>query len=159
MTNGSLIKVQSIAECSPWSILQYFWPLLSHNRPWKPIFLSFWKWPFYTDFTVWAIPYFVCMFVFCVNVSPAAMVIIWSRGPHSFVFNMLVYYRFCWNVNWKSGTASVKTHSQWSKQEACFAHVTQVWLPVNHNTNVMSAKWIQCLKCIVQASELGSYQS
>ena len=24
MTNGSLMKVQSIAECSPWSILQYF---------------------------------------------------------------------------------------------------------------------------------------
>ena len=24
MTNGSLLKVESIAECSPWSILQYF---------------------------------------------------------------------------------------------------------------------------------------
>ena len=24
MTNGSLMKVVSIAECSPWSILQYF---------------------------------------------------------------------------------------------------------------------------------------
>ena len=24
MTNGSLIKVHIIAECSPWSILQYF---------------------------------------------------------------------------------------------------------------------------------------
>ena len=24
MTSGSLIKVESIAECSPWSILQYF---------------------------------------------------------------------------------------------------------------------------------------
>ena len=24
MTNDSLIKVDSIAECSPWSILQYF---------------------------------------------------------------------------------------------------------------------------------------
>ena len=24
MTNGSLMKVASIAECSPWSILQYF---------------------------------------------------------------------------------------------------------------------------------------
>ena len=23
MTNGSLMKVKSIAECSPWSILQY----------------------------------------------------------------------------------------------------------------------------------------
>ena len=24
MDNGSLMKVESIAECSPWSILQYF---------------------------------------------------------------------------------------------------------------------------------------
>ena len=24
MENGSLMKVESIAECSPWSILQYF---------------------------------------------------------------------------------------------------------------------------------------
>ena len=24
MTNGSLMKVKSIAECSPWSILQHF---------------------------------------------------------------------------------------------------------------------------------------
>ena len=24
MTNGSLMKVESIAECSPWSILQFF---------------------------------------------------------------------------------------------------------------------------------------
>ena len=38
MTNGSLMKVESIAECSPWSILQYFWPALSNNWLWKPIF-------------------------------------------------------------------------------------------------------------------------
>ena len=28
--------------------------------------------------------------------------------------------------------------SQWSKQEACFARATQVWLAVNHNTSVTS---------------------
>ena len=28
MTNGSLMKIESIAECSPWSILEYFWPAL-----------------------------------------------------------------------------------------------------------------------------------
>ena len=28
MANGILMKVESIAECSPWSILQYFWPAL-----------------------------------------------------------------------------------------------------------------------------------
>ena len=31
MTNGSKMKVESIAECSPRSILQYFWPALSDN--------------------------------------------------------------------------------------------------------------------------------
>ena len=41
MTNGSLMKVESIAECSPWSILQYFWPALSDNWSWKPIFSVF----------------------------------------------------------------------------------------------------------------------
>ena len=38
MANGSLMKVESIAECSPWSILQYLWPALRDNRSWKPIF-------------------------------------------------------------------------------------------------------------------------
>ena len=37
MTNGSLMKVESIAECSLWSILQYFWHALSDNGSWKPI--------------------------------------------------------------------------------------------------------------------------
>ena len=32
----SLMKVKSIAEA--WSILQYFWPALSGNWTWKPIF-------------------------------------------------------------------------------------------------------------------------
>ena len=32
MENGSLRKVKSIAECSTWSILQYFRPALSDNR-------------------------------------------------------------------------------------------------------------------------------
>ena len=38
MTNDSLMKVKSIAECSLWSILQYFWPALSDNCSWKPLF-------------------------------------------------------------------------------------------------------------------------
>ena len=36
MATGSLMKVKSIAECSLWSILQYFWPVLSNNWSWKP---------------------------------------------------------------------------------------------------------------------------
>ena len=31
------MKFESIAECSPWSILQYFWPALSDIWYWKPI--------------------------------------------------------------------------------------------------------------------------
>ena len=31
------MKVESIAECSPLSILQYFWIALSDNLSWKPI--------------------------------------------------------------------------------------------------------------------------
>ena len=29
---------------------------------------------------------------------------------------------------------------QWSKQEACFARATQVWLAFNHNTSIISGK-------------------
>ena len=32
------MKVESISECSPWSILQYFWPAFSDNWSWKLIF-------------------------------------------------------------------------------------------------------------------------
>ena len=35
------MKVESIAECSKESILQYFWPALSENRHWKPILVFF----------------------------------------------------------------------------------------------------------------------
>ena len=35
---SSLMKVKSIAECSLWNILQYFWPALSNHRSWKPFF-------------------------------------------------------------------------------------------------------------------------
>ena len=41
MENGSLMKVESIAECSPWSILQYFWPALSNNQYSENQFLVF----------------------------------------------------------------------------------------------------------------------
>ena len=35
MTNGSLMKVKCIAECSKGSILQYFWPALSDIWSWN----------------------------------------------------------------------------------------------------------------------------
>ena len=46
MTNGSLMKEKIIAECSPWSILQYFWPALRDNLTWKLIFGLFESGPF-----------------------------------------------------------------------------------------------------------------
>ena len=52
MTNGSLIKFESIAECSHSAILQYFWPAFSIITFLKPIFgLFFWV-AFKTGFTV-----------------------------------------------------------------------------------------------------------
>ena len=39
MTNGSLKKVKSIAECSTLSILQCFGPALNNNWSWKLIFV------------------------------------------------------------------------------------------------------------------------
>ena len=52
MTNGSWMKVESIAECSP-CILQYFWPALSHNRSRITNFGLLFEWPLKTGFTVY----------------------------------------------------------------------------------------------------------
>ena len=41
MTNVSIMQVKSIAECFQGSILQYFWPALSDDWSWKPIFGQF----------------------------------------------------------------------------------------------------------------------
>ena len=51
MTNGSLMKVKSIAECSYWSILKYFGPRLSEISL-KNQFLVFLRVAVYTGFTV-----------------------------------------------------------------------------------------------------------
>ena len=48
MTNGSLMKVESIAECSTWSILQYFWPAFL-----KTNFGLRFEWPLRTGSAVW----------------------------------------------------------------------------------------------------------
>ena len=52
MTNDSLKKVEGIAECSLWSILQYFWSALSNNLYWKPNLGVFFEWQLKTGFTV-----------------------------------------------------------------------------------------------------------
>ena len=35
------MQVTSIAECSPWSILQYFWPSLNYHLSLSPLFCLF----------------------------------------------------------------------------------------------------------------------
>ena len=59
----------------------------------------------------------------------------------------------------ESGTVSLNTDSQWSKQDACFARATPVWLAVNHNTSITSGECVRCSKSIAWTSELGSCQS
>ena len=44
----------------------------------------------------------------------------------------------------KKRNSQLEHDSQWSKQEACFARVTQVWLAVNHNTSITSGEWVRC---------------
>ena len=59
----------------------------------------------------------------------------------------------------ESGTATLNMDSQWSKQEACFARVTWVWLAANHNTSITSGDLVRSSKRFVWASKLGSCQS
>ena len=50
-TNHRLMQVKSIAECSKWSILQYFRPSLSYQYQ-HLCFSSIFEWPFYAGVTV-----------------------------------------------------------------------------------------------------------
>ena len=52
------MQVKSIAECSKGSILQYFRPSLSYHLSSRYLFCLFFKWPFYTGFTVYSLHYF-----------------------------------------------------------------------------------------------------
>ena len=73
--------------------------------------------------------------------------IIYNLGKKSFVLTVLLECKM------------EKRNSQWGKQEACFARATRVWFAGNHNTSITSCEWIQCSKCLVHATELGSCQS
>ena len=42
----------------------------------------------------------------------------------------------------------MNTDSQRSKQEACFARATRVWLAINHNTCVPYGECVRCSKRI-----------
>ena len=58
----SLSAGQSIAECPKGSILKYIRPSLSYHFVIKIFVLSIFKWPFYTDFTV-------CTLIFYISTS------------------------------------------------------------------------------------------
>ena len=59
MTNGSLMKVKSIAECFPWSILQYILPALSDNSSIKPIAVFLFESGRFTQVLLYSL--FVCL--------------------------------------------------------------------------------------------------
>ena len=73
-TNGSLMKVESIAECFPWSILQYFRPALSDNYTPRKLCL----WWVYCFHVVYTPANFVCggytVFMLSVRASVCASV-------------------------------------------------------------------------------------
>ena len=50
------MKVENIAECSAWSILQYFWPAFSDNGLEKQILVCLLGGRLRQVFTVFAIP-------------------------------------------------------------------------------------------------------
>ena len=66
--------------------------------------------------------------------------IIYNLGDKTILYLLLNRINGFVGVQSQSGTASVNTDSQWSKQEACFAPATQVWLAVNYNTSVTSSE-------------------
>ena len=74
------MKVKSIAECSPWSILQYFCPALSDKSVLKTNFGVLFEWPLKTGFTV------LSRFSVILNVFTS-----FTTGPHSAVGNVSGY--------------------------------------------------------------------
>ena len=104
------------------------------------------------------IPKLNLLLIFTYNNKYLNIEIIYNLGKKQFCIWYVIVLTVCWTVKRKSGTASVNTDSQCSKQETCFALATQVWLAVNHNTSVTSGEWIWCSKRNARASELGSCQ-
>ena len=64
MTNVSLMKVKSIAECSPWTILQYFWPALSDN--WSSVFDPFGVAVLHRFYCMYIHLWFICIYLFII---------------------------------------------------------------------------------------------
>ena len=66
-----------------------------------------------------------------------------QKCDYDMIGDKMVLYLIFNRINgfaWKRGTVSVNMDSQWSKQEACFACATLVWLAVNHNTSFTSGE-------------------
>ena len=91
------MKVKRIVECSPWSILQYFWPTLCDNWSWKPIFCLFERIPrsiFYGVDNLQLIRFATV----CSNVLTWTTEKVWQYRLHSeiIVNYNLVLYLFCY---------------------------------------------------------------
>ena len=89
MTNGSLMKVESIAECSPWSILQYFWPALRDNWTWKSICGLFES----GHFTQVLLYIFLCQKVIYMNM-PISRYTVLEINPNNNNKNIMIFV--CW---------------------------------------------------------------
>ena len=117
MANGSEMKVESITECSPWSILQYFWPALSNDRSWKPIFGLF-EWPL-TQVLLY-VKHFICRsdLTFC-----------------QYWWDQIVSKCFQQTIKWPLSGESVKL-KPWSYTYWAYTFVLFVWFdalrPINN---------------------------
>ena len=102
MTNGSLMKVEKIAESShysPCSILQYFWPALSDNWSWKPTFGHFESGRFtqvllykmcWQVLTVNTVKLFIAQKT-CLRWSKELDSYMWKFGPFKRIFEKLIF--------------------------------------------------------------------
>ena len=85
MANGSFMKVESIEKCTPWSILQYFWPALRDDRYLKPIL-------------VFSLIGCIIFMIFLVILSYLFLAALWSPAcyENSVDPDQLTFNRFLW---------------------------------------------------------------
>ena len=123
MTNGSLMKVKSIAECFCWSNLQYFWPAaLSDNWVLKTNNRSFWEWPFYTGYTVFCnLPHplsslkYILEILICSNVQWTILNLLYQNRERKNDFNRRVYFGsklFCTESWFWKNQQTTKKHAK-----------------------------------------------
>ena len=73
------------------------------------------------------------------------MINIWNIKKINLGIETVLYLKYnhinCYVCKIKKRNSQLEHYSQWSKQEACFAHATRVWVAVDHNSSNTSGKW------------------